>query len=241
LKRENQILKTIQNYILVLTTVLLNSVISELIGQGSIVITSSDSIPFSVNINTNLETSSLISDGEFYFPDQSKGYFQILDSIGQVLLELELTVKQNKAQKFNLKFISEEWRFLPESVFDLPLKYLDSLNIKENNSKNPLEALFIITSRYKSTGNLNQKEIKELETLVFERDRILAVKKLISQKVLSKTETIKALSIISYEDNRLEIIAEYSLLLKTKLIAEDVKLLFKLDRYKTKALECLGL
>jgi hypothetical protein len=69
----------------------------------------------------------------------------------------------------------------------------------------------------------------------------LAVKKLISQKVLSKTETIKALSIISYEDNRLEIIAEYSLLLKTKLIAEDVELLFKLDRYKTKALECLGL
>ncbi|MFB0960714.1 MAG: hypothetical protein QMB20_05905, partial [Flavobacteriales bacterium] len=80
-------MKTIQNYILVLTTVLLNSVISELIGQGSIVITSSDSIPFSVNINTNLETSSLISEGEFYFPNQSKGYFQILDSIGRVLLE----------------------------------------------------------------------------------------------------------------------------------------------------------
>jgi len=69
----------------------------------------------------------------------------------------------------------------------------------------------------------------------------LAVKKLISQEVLSKTETIKALSIISYEDNRLEIIAEYSLLLKTKLIAGDVELLFKLDRYKTKALKCLGL
>lgn len=234
-------MKTIQNYILVLTTVLLSSVISELTGQGSIVITSSDSIPFSVKINTQLETSSLISDGEFYFPNQSKGYFQILDSTEQVLIELDLSVKQNKAQKFNLKFISEEWRILPESVFDLPLEYIDSLNMAENHSKNPLEALFIITSKYKSTNNLNQKEIKELETLVFERDRIVAVKKLISQEVLSKTETIKALGIISYEDNRLEVIAEYSLLLKTKLIAEDVELLFKLDRYKTKALECLGL
>ena len=241
MKREHRILKTIQNYILVLTTVLLSSVISELTGQGSIVITSSDSIPFSVKINTQLETSSLISDGEFYFPNQSKGYFQILDSTEQVLIELDLSVKQNKAQKFNLKFISEEWRILPESVFDLPLEYIDSLNMAENHSKNPLEALFIITSKYKSTNNLNQKEIKELETLVFERDRIVAVKKLISQEVLSKTETIKALGIISYEDNRLEVIAEYSLLLKTKLIAEDVELLFKLDRYKTKALECLGL
>ncbi len=241
MKRENQILKTIQNYILVLTTVLLSSVISHIIGQGSIVITSSDSIPFSVKINTQLETNSLISDGEFYFPNQSKGYFQIADSTEQVLLELDLAVKQNKAQKFNLKFISEEWRILPESVFDLPLEYVDSLTMAENHSKNPLEALFIITSRYKSTNNLNQKEIKELETIVFESDRILAVKKLISQEVLSKTETIKALGIISYEDNRLEIIAEYSALLKNKLIAEDLELLFKLDRYKTKALECLGL
>lgn len=231
-------MKTIQNYILVLTTVLLSSVISDLIGQGSIVITSSDSIPFSVKINTQLETNSLISDGEFYFPNQSKGYFQIMDSTEQVLLELDLAVKQNKAQKFNLKFISEEWRILPESVFDLPLEYID---MTENHSKNPLEALFIITSRYKSTNYLNQKAIKELETIVFERDRILAVKKLISQEVLSKTETIKALGIISYEDNRLEVIAEYSSLLKTKLIVEDVELLFKLDRYKTKALECLGL
>ncbi|MEJ6682177.1 MAG: hypothetical protein QNL21_08795 [Flavobacteriales bacterium] len=240
MKRENRILKTTKNYIFILTIVLLSSFISELIGQGSIVITSSSSIPFSVKVNTQLETSSPLSDGEFYFPHQSKGYFQILDSTEQLLLELDLVIKQNKAQKFNLKFISEEWRFLPESVFDLPLKYLDSLHIPENNSKNPSEALFIITSRYKSTGNLNQKEIKEIESLVFERDRIIAVKKLISQEVLSKKETIKALGIISYEDKRLEIIEEYSLILKTRLIPEDVELLFKLDRYKTKALEHLG-
>ena len=214
---------------------------SDLIGQGSIVITSSDSIPFSVKINTQLETNSLISDGEFYFPNQRKGYFQIVDSTEQVLLELDLAVKQNKAQKFNLKFISEEWQILPESVFDLPLEYIDSLTMPEHHSKNPLEALFIITSRYKFTGNLRQKEIKEIESLAFERDRIIAVKKLISQEVLSKKETIKALGIISYEDKRLEIIEEYSLILKTRLIPEDIELLFKLDRYKTKALEHLGL
>lgn len=241
LLRENQILKTVKSYILVLITLLLSSLTSELIGQGSVVITSSDSIPFSIKINTLFETNSLFSDAEFYFPIQKKCYLEVLDSTEQILLESEVGIKQNKIQKFDLKFVSGEWRLLPESIFDLPLEYTDSLNVSVDGTENYAEAIFIIKSEYKSKNNIYQKEINELESLVFERERILAVKHLISQENLSRKETISALETVSYEDNRLEILAEYSTILKSKLLIKDVESLFKLDRYKSKALEFLGL
>lgn len=233
-------MKTVKSYILVSITLLLSSLTSELIGQGSIVITSSDSIPFSIKINTLFETNSLFSDAEFYFPIQKKCYLEVMDSAEQILLESKVGIKQNKTQKFDLKFVSGEWRLLPESIFDLPLEYADSLNVLGDVTENTI-GIFIIKSEYKSKNNIYQKEIDELESLVFEKERILAVKHLISQENLSRKETISALETVSYEDNRLEIIAEYSAILKSKLLIKDVESLFKLERYKSKALEFFGL
>ncbi len=195
-------------------------------------------------MNTVLVTDSLVKQSELYFPSQASVFCEILDSAGTEILSSDIKILRSKTQKLDLQFISEEWLLLPEAEFELSPVFLNTINsdsLKSDQNITSTTKHIIIRSEYTSSNNPNKKEIGQLDALIFEKDKISAVKNLISSNNLSKTELLKVLNIISFEDKRLEIITENSTFVKGVFTRSDMDHLFKLDRYKMRALESLGL
>ncbi len=212
-------------------------------GQSTVHVHSPDSVLFQLKVNTILVTDSLVLDTELYFFQSQQANLVFSDSAGMVLLDTDISVADLQVSNYDLKSGADHWSLELTSVFDLVINPAREMNSSESNSEiTEIENSVIpITSNYQSFSAPNKKDLEAIDELIFERDRIRAVTQLISEEKLTSKETVVALSKISFEDKRAEIIILFSDILSNKLSAIDIDQLFKLEKYESEALKSLGL
>lgn len=214
--------------------------------QSVLRISSPDSTLFDLKVNTILVTDSMVMDLELEFAGGHLVNFQFSDSIGTILLDEDVSIIQNTHRDYSFQFFQNTWSlllvseserlFTPENI-RTSIETSSLAEVSEQESILPIK----ITSTYKSESAPNREDISALDEIVFEKERVKAIKKLLRENQLTDKEIIKVLNKISFEDQRAAIIDEFSEQLSSKLDHSSVSDLFKLNKYETQALEALGL
>ncbi|MFK7757202.1 MAG: hypothetical protein AB8B53_09755 [Flavobacteriales bacterium] len=235
----------IRFYLLLFTLAALGSISAN--AQSELNIHSEDSTLFLLKVNTELISDSLSHSLDLRFTTAESANLVVLDSAQTPLLEENIALPKNFKRVYQLRQTSSGWRLVISSEFELTqnnAELIDAEVLANTNTEletDSVDTAILITSSYKSASSPNLTDIAALDDMKFEREKLRAIQKMLSEKTLTSSELNTVLQKVSFEDKRAELIEQYADLFYGSLSPQNIEDLFKLDRYRSQALKALGL
>lgn len=237
---------TIRIYILLIISASLGY--SNLCAQSELSVYSEDSTLFFLKVNTSFVSDSMSHQFDLKFSNAKRANLVFLDSAKVPFLEKNIELPSDLKRVYQLRSTARGWNLMITSEFEISQDTRLQPELTESSTDSEtvlatdsIQTSILITSMFKSAASPNLEDIAAIDDMKFEREKLKAIKKLLSEKTLTKSELNAVLEKVGFEDKRADLIEQYPDVFGGSLSSQNIDELFKLDRYRSQALKALGL